>query len=103
MTDRLEPLHRISASVADELGMSRGEIAAATPAPGISARLQLLAFERNAYRDRCHALERMVAFLAGREPEPAAVDLSAQVEAQRNAALAILEHAAQVLPAVSHN
>lgn len=61
---------------------------------------QLLHFERNAYRDRCHALERTVAFLLGREPEPAALDHSAHLEAQRNAALEILARAAEALPAV---
>jgi len=85
------------------IALSIREEAAAMPAPRsyTQAEAQLLHFERNAYRDRCHALERMVAFLLGREPEPAALDQSAQLEAQRNAALEILSRAAEVLPAAS--
>ena len=71
--------------------MSAGEIAAATPTPRtLYPELQMLTFERNAYRDRCHALERMVAFLTGREPETAAIDRTAQLEAQRDTLLELL-------------
>ena len=83
------------------IAMSIREEAAAMPAPRAysPAEAALLHFERNAYRDRCHALERMVAFLLGREPEPAAIDHAAQLEAQRNAALDLL--AQHTLPAAN--
>jgi hypothetical protein len=71
--------------------MSQGEIAAATPiASDCSAGCQLIAFERNAYRDRCHALERTLAYLLGREPELAALNREVDAVAQRDAVIAAL-------------
>lgn len=102
--DRLQPL--LSPPVESLLAMSEREVAAARPylhiAPSSDtmADLTLVTFERNAYRDRCHALERMVAFLLGREPQPGALDCGAHLEAQRNAVLDLL--ARHPLPAASN-
>jgi hypothetical protein len=80
--------------VTPPFAMSAGEIAAATPMPRrVYPEIEQLTFERNAYRDRCHALERMVAFLTGREPEPA-IDRTAKLEAQRDILIELLAGAA---------
>lgn len=83
------------------LRLSAGEMAAAKPSRALAAELALVTFERNAFRDRCHALERMVAFLTGRAPEPAALDREVNAIAQRDAVLAILKEAALPAAAVS--
>ena len=115
MTDRLQPLLAVYAcedsrarpagGVIERLAMSNGEIEAATPlSVDCTARCFLVTFERNAYRDRCHALERTVAYLLGREPELVHLDQSAQLEAQRGAVLEVLAaaHAVHPLPATHH-
>lgn len=88
------------------LHLSPCEIAEAVPLPsmpGDASGLQLLRFERNAYRDRCHALERMIAYLTSREPDTATLDREVKANAEREADLiAALNRIADRLPA-AHN
>lgn len=85
---------------------SPGEMARAQPVPATDvtgcgcADAIRLTFERNAYRNRCFDLQRMIGFLVGKPPAETEADARIlELEAQRDALFQLLNLPDQLTPA----